>query len=125
MTNDDCRLGKRSKLGAWLQLLRAPNLLTVPGVDPDRIVRIPYAYNPSRFAPCHRPTFWKNPSESRFTFLCLAMPHLRKGVRELVRAFREEFDPDEPVQLILKMPYIISKSQQALYLAQMILTLNV
>ena len=24
---------KRSKLGAWLQLLRAPNLLTVPG-DP-------------------------------------------------------------------------------------------
>jgi glycosyltransferase involved in cell wall biosynthesis len=34
------------------------------------------------------------------------MPHLRKGLRELVRAFRQEFDPDEPVKLILKMPYL-------------------
>jgi len=102
----------------WARAIREHlDLLVVPssfcaraaersGIPPDRIVRIPYAYNPSRFAPCHRPTFWKNPSESRFTFLCLAMPHIRKGLRELVRAFREEFDPDESVQLILKMPYL-------------------
>lgn len=102
----------------WAQAIRKHlDLLVVPstfcveaaersGVPPDRIVRIPYAYRPSRFAPCPRPPFRQDGPESRFTFLCLAMPHLRKGLRELVRAFREEFDPREPVQLILKLPYL-------------------
>jgi glycosyltransferase involved in cell wall biosynthesis len=34
------------------------------------------------------------------------MPHLRKGLQELVAAFREEFEPDEPVRLLLKIPYL-------------------
>jgi len=29
-----------------------------------------------------------------------------KGLRELLQAFQEEFDPEEPVQLTLKLPYL-------------------
>ncbi len=102
----------------WARAIREHlDLLVVPssfcahaaersGIPPDRILQVPYGYDPSRFAPRQEPSLCKNPSESRFTFLCLAMPHLRKGLRELVRAFRDEFDPDEPVQMILKTPYL-------------------
>jgi glycosyltransferase involved in cell wall biosynthesis len=101
----------------WARAIREHlDLLVVPsslcaraaersGIPPDRILCIPYAYDPSRFFPYPKATSERTPLEDRFTFLCLAMPHLRKGLRELVQAFREEFEPDEPVQLILKMPY--------------------
>ena len=102
----------------WARAIREHlDLLVVPssfceqaaersGIPPDRILRIPYACDPSRFSPCPKATSKGNPLEDRFTFLCLAMPHLRKGIRELVQAFREEFEPDEPVELVLKMPYL-------------------
>jgi glycosyltransferase involved in cell wall biosynthesis len=102
----------------WARAIREHlDLLVVPssfctraaqrsGIHPDRIVRIPYGYDPSRFASCPKPTLCKEGLESRFTFLCLAMPHLRKGIRELLHAFHEEFDPEEPAHLILKMPYL-------------------
>ena len=97
----------------WARAIREHlDLLVVPssfckraaersGIPPDRILHIPYGYDPARFSLYNKPP----PMEGRFTFLCLAMPHFRKGLRELVRAFREEFDPDEPVELILKVPY--------------------
>ncbi len=83
--------------------MRAAERSGIPG---ERIVRVPYAYDPSRFTPCPGSAVERDGLEDRFTFLCLAMPHLRKGLRELVRAFHEEFDPEEPVQLILKLPYL-------------------
>ena len=73
------------------------------GVPLDRIVVIPYGYDPERFYPCSEP----RPRQGRFIFLCLAMPHLRKGIRELVQAFQEEFSPDEPVGLVVKLPYLL------------------
>ncbi len=75
------------------------------GIPVDRIVRVPYAYDPCRFAPCAGSPEERYGPSDRFTFLCLAMPHLRKGLRELIQAFQEEFDPEEPVQLTLKLPY--------------------
>lgn len=108
----------------WAQAIRQHlDVLVVPstfcaeaaersGVAPDRIVRIPYAYSPSRFTPCPEPLFRQGGSERRFTFLCLAMPHLRKGLRELVHAFRAEFDPEEPVQLVLKLPYLPARHRR-------------
>jgi glycosyltransferase involved in cell wall biosynthesis len=108
----------------WAQAIREHlDLLVVPssfcvaaaersGIPQDRILRIPYAYNPSRFIPCPKPAPWHEGSGRRFTFLCVAMPHLRKGLRELVQAFREEFDSDEPVQLILKLPYLPSQQRR-------------
>lgn len=100
-----------------LDLLVVPSSLCVAaaersGIPQDRILRIPYAYDPSRFIPCPKPASWHEGSGRRFTFLCVAMPHLRKGLRELVQAFREEFDPDEPVQLILKLPYLPSQRRR-------------
>jgi glycosyltransferase involved in cell wall biosynthesis len=72
------------------------------GIPQEQILQIPYGYDPLRFAPTGKP----DSREGRFTFLSLALPHLRKGLRELVRAFREEFHPEEPVRLILKVPYL-------------------
>jgi glycosyltransferase involved in cell wall biosynthesis len=108
----------------WAQAVREHlDLLVVPssfcvaaaersGIPPERILRIPYAYNPSLFAPRPKPAYGQVGSGGRFTFLCVAMPHLRKGLRELVQAFREEFAPDEPVQLILKLPYLPSQKRR-------------
>lgn len=38
----------------------------------------------------------------RFVFLMAGLLHYRKGVEFALRAFREEFRPEEPVQLVLK-----------------------
>ncbi len=76
------------------------------GVDPAMIVLIPYGFDPARFYSCPRPANRQGYQKKRFTFLCMAMPHQRKGVQELIQAFTEEFSPSEPVQLILKLSYL-------------------
>jgi glycosyltransferase involved in cell wall biosynthesis len=107
----------------WVQAItRHLDLLVVPssfcqqvaqrsGVDPQSITVIPYGYDPGRFFPCIKPTGGGSPP-NRFVFLCIAMPHLRKGLRELVQAFREEFSADEPVELIIKVPYLPPKGSR-------------
>jgi glycosyltransferase involved in cell wall biosynthesis len=108
----------------WARAIREHlDLLVVPssfcvraaqrsGIHPDRIVHIPYARDPSRFGAWPKPTPSEEDPEDRFTFLCVALPHLRKGLRELLQAFREEFAPEEPVRLILKVPYLPSPGKR-------------
>lgn len=101
----------------WVrEILKYLDLLVVPssfceraaersGVPAERIVVIPYGFDPLRYWPSPEASAWMDLSKRRFTFLCVTMPHLRKGVRELIQAFQEEFTLEEPVQLILKFPY--------------------
>lgn len=95
-----------------LDLLAVPSsfcheVATRAGVPSDRIAVVPYGFDPQRFFPARETGPRSTLTGKQFTFLCLAMPHLRKGTRELVRAFREEFAPEEPVQLIIKLPYLL------------------
>ena len=85
----------------WARAIREHlDLLVVPstfcaraaersGIHPDRIVCVPYAYNPSRFAPSPRAALRQDGPEDRFIFLCLALPHLRKGLRSSFGPFEK------------------------------------
>ena len=102
----------------WIEaIIKYLDLLVVPsrfcrqvalksGVDKDRVALIPYGFNPRLFSPSASLTPTQKDPEKKFTFFCVAMPHIRKGVTELIQAFTEEFGPREPVQLVLKLPYL-------------------
>lgn len=107
----------------WAEAVREHlDLLVVPsnfcrkaaersGVPVDRIAVVPYGFDPGRFHPMDQPPSRPKEAGEMFTFLCVALPHLRKGIRELIQAFQEEFDPGEEVELLLKMPYRLGNRQ--------------
>jgi len=75
---------------------------TAAGVSPDKIAVVPYGYDPQRFGP-HR---LKTDADRPFTFLTVATPHRRKGVREVIQAFGQAFTTDDPVKLLVKTSYV-------------------
>ncbi len=81
------------------------------GVPGERIAVVPYGFDPARFHPIQETLPRSKEEGAGFTFLCVAMPHERKGIRELVQAFREEFEPGEEVELLLKMPYRVGDTK--------------
>ena len=101
---------------AWVEAIQGHlDLLVVPsrfcrklaiqsGVSPERIEVIPYGFNPRLYHRSVAPQLGF--PRSGFVFLCVAMPHIRKGIPELVQAFIEEFDPGEPVGLVVKTTYL-------------------
>jgi len=71
------------------------------GVPRAKLVRIPEAIDVEQFRTPVRPL--TIPGRRGFNFLSVFAWHLRKGWDVLLRAFLEEFGPDEDVALILKV----------------------
>lgn len=69
------------------------------GLAPERIDRIPLGYEPEIFRP-DGPRLDLPPARFRFLFVGAAIQ--RKGLDLLLRAFAEEFAPDEGVCLVVK-----------------------
>jgi glycosyltransferase involved in cell wall biosynthesis len=53
-----------------------------------------------------KPPVAHNRTQRRFNFLTVAAPHVRKGLKETVEAFRGAFGPQEDVGLVIKCPPI-------------------
>ncbi|MBI2560779.1 MAG: glycosyltransferase [Planctomycetes bacterium] len=71
------------------------------GVDPEKIFVIPHGVNPSLFNLDRvSPIIYGKPAG--FTFLSIFEFTYRKGWDVLIRAYLEEFTPDEDVRLIVK-----------------------
>ena len=70
------------------------------GVCEDRILVVPYGYQPQ-----HVSNRKANRSAAHFTYLSIAAPHWRKGVRELLLAYREAFTSKDDVLLVIKSTY--------------------
>ena len=72
-------------------------LLEAQGVPAENIRIVPAGVDTVRFQP---PAAGRSP-DARFRFLCVGKWEERKGSAGLVRAFAEEFDPLEPVELVM------------------------
>jgi len=70
------------------------------GVPASKLVRVPGSIDVARFSPPARPLAVRG--RRRFNFLSVFGWSLRKGWDVLLRAFVEEFGPDEDVALIVK-----------------------
>jgi len=75
-------------------------IMTASGIPSERVSVAPYGVNPSIFHPGTQA-----PSPGRFTFLCVATPHVRKGIVDLLDAYGQAFTSADHVQLILKSTY--------------------
>jgi glycosyltransferase involved in cell wall biosynthesis len=110
---------------AWVEAIeRHLDLLVVPsrfcaaaalesGVSPQRLEIVPYGYDASLFRPGPGPRESRLTRRRAFVFLCVAMPHTRKGLAELLEAFAEEFGAKEPVRLLIKLPYLPKRGAAA------------
>ncbi len=76
----------------------AANILRDNGVISDKIVVLPYGVDTTVFSPNVPPAIPRD----KFNFLYCAIPHVRKGIDLLLRAYYEAFDANDAVRLILK-----------------------
>jgi len=95
----------------WIDQLRHGTVITlVPsqftrqslidsGLEPERVAVLHYGFD-ARFVKPRCP-----PSQGPFTFLSVAAPHWRKGVRELCQAYRSAFTHQDEVLLHIKTTY--------------------
>jgi glycosyltransferase involved in cell wall biosynthesis len=75
------------------------NIFLQNGVNPAITEVLHHGIDMQKFNP-HIPPLPLN--SNKFTFLCVASPHLRKGLDILLRAFAEEFAATDDVELIIK-----------------------
>lgn len=95
--------------GVWRSALRRVDGVVVPSaydarVFSDAVSRLWIAHQsaaPHVFRPRPR---WREEGPEEFTFLFVGSYSWRKGVDILLRAFLEEFDPGEPVRLVMHCP---------------------
>lgn len=105
----------------WVEMLEAgTDLVVVPshftrdallrsGMSANQVSVAPYGY--SRFDPRPETLPWKvdpRPTlreQGKFRFLAVLAPHHRKGVRELLAAYRQAFTADDAVDLYVKSTY--------------------
>lgn len=87
---------KRADL-VWTMSRWGREILEAHGVPAERIGIVPAGVDVESFRP---PAGGRPPAEP-FRFLCVGKWEERKGTALLVRAFAEEFDPSEPVELVL------------------------
>ena len=109
--------------GAWVSLqpdantdCRWGDLHPQPPCTPGSVAPSPYkvalshipagGVGPPRFTEVLHACPKKRPHKDGFVFLCVAMPHIRKGITDLLEAFSEEFHAEEQVSLVLKVPYV-------------------
>ncbi len=91
-----------------LHLLVVPSefcarIMISSGIPPEMVEVVPYGVRPELFSPEARPSAL--PTEKRFKFLCVAMPHKRKGLDILLEAYCSEFSKRDDVCLAIKSSY--------------------
>jgi glycosyltransferase involved in cell wall biosynthesis len=91
----------RSADEIWLSCTHNADALVRSGVKREKIRIIPVALDAAAYGPHGRPLEWANPS--LFTFLSCFDVTLRKGWDVLLRAFLEEFGPDDDAGLLLNV----------------------
>lgn len=92
----------------WTEYLKAADMVLVPSTWCAEVFArsgietkvLPLGYNHRVFSYKKREV--KRKSHETFNFLHYNAYNLRKGFVELIKAFTAEFEPDEPVKLILK-----------------------
>lgn len=79
----------------WTPSAWGRQLLIDNGVDERRVRVVPEGVDTGIFCPA------KRPPRARFRFLFVGRWTVRKGTDDLVHAFCQEFEPGEPVELVL------------------------
>ncbi len=74
------------------------------GLEPEQIRVIPYGYSEGWPEAVASERALNRPSD-RFEILSVSAPHHRKGIRELLLAYRLAFAPQDPVRLTIKTTY--------------------
>lgn len=89
----------------WVPTEWGRRLFERAGLEPERLRVVPEGVDAELFRPAPEP---RDRNRSVFRFLCVGKWETRKGTRELVRAFREEFRESEPVELVMQChnPYL-------------------
>lgn len=82
----------------WVMSQWGKKVLVENGFDADRIDVVPGGFDPEIFKPNPNEAHWET---SPFRFLTVGKFEARKGTAEIIRAYAEEFRPDEPVELWL------------------------
>jgi len=77
------------------------------GVKRERVLVLPYGYNPHIFNPEGESFDIK--TRRGFRFLSVALPHKREGLDLLLEAYTEEFSYSNDVSLIIKVNYLPHK----------------
>lgn len=82
----------------WVPSTWGREMLLANGLPADRVHVVPEGVDTTLF----RPEGSSTPSASGpFRFLCVGKWETRKGIEDLARAYGREFDPSEPVELVL------------------------
>jgi glycosyltransferase involved in cell wall biosynthesis len=82
----------------WTPSSWGRQLLIENGFEPHRVNVVPEGVDVDRFQPLAKPN---DSSDRKFRFLFIGKWEVRKGVEDLIASFCEEFEPHEPVELII------------------------
>ena len=94
----------KSMDAVWTPSTWGRQLLINNGLEADKIGVVPEGVDTERFKPAATPREQSRP----FRFLYVGKWEERKGTEDLIKAFCAEFQPDEPVELVLHgwNPYV-------------------
>ncbi len=84
--------------------------LTDSGMRRDSVAVVPYGYDPDAAAAARQRR--TAPGERPFTFLSVAAPHWRKGIRETLLAYAVAFRSSDHVRLRIKTTYDPARSRR-------------
>ena len=99
----------RDAILEYLHLLFVPSRFCVQimldaGIPDEKVKLTPYGIRLDLFRPDVPP--FELPTRKKFIFLCVAMPHKRKGLDILLEAYGAEFSARDDVCLVIKSSYI-------------------
>lgn len=94
----------------WVPSEWGKGVLVEAGIDPAIIDVVPEGVNPRNYHPFLRPK--REPGAKPFRFLSVGKFEERKAYRALLEAFKQAFDNDPDVQLILKADYFLKFEQK-------------
>lgn len=90
--------------------------LVESGLSDSQIAVVTYGYSPELVARAatlrEAAQAAESPTSEVRTFLTVAAPHWRKGLGELLRAYRRAFRRDDPVRLLIKTAYDPAKNRR-------------
>ncbi len=98
----------RDAILKYLHLLIVPSrfcaqIMISAGIPSEMVAVIPYGIRPELFRPGAPAA--RLPTQKRFKFLCVAMPHKRKALDVLLEAYSTEFTAQDDVCLVVKSSY--------------------
>lgn len=86
----------------WVPNSDLKNILIKDGFSTDKIRVIPHAFNLSKYIDTRNRINFQNKNHTfKFYFICEIDD--RKNIESIIRCFHSEFNPNEPVSLILKI----------------------